>query len=133
CTPQKQPPARTTVCVVAPAAAAASCVGGGMTTAGSCANAMFAAKPRTGTRSRAPAIVHLLEAIGFLRCAPGDAPSPDGLLSRFAPHAPITNVAGPARGVITAPCTRMIPKSGYRFSDKIMRKRKIILLSDSRG
>jgi hypothetical protein len=75
----------------------------------------------------------LLEAIGFLRCAPYGPLCPDGLLSRFAQHAPITNAAAQARGPITASCTRMIPKSGYRFSDKIMRKRKITLLFDSRG
>jgi hypothetical protein len=40
-----------------------------MDTAGSCADARFTAKPRTGIKSSAPAIVHLLEAIGFLPCA----------------------------------------------------------------
>jgi hypothetical protein len=104
-----------------------------MDTAGSCADARFTAKPRTGIKSIAPAIVHLLEAIDFLPCAPCGPPFPNGLLGRFTQHAPITNTADQARGAITASCTRMIPKSGYRFSDKIMRKRKITLLFDSRG
>src|SRR5580704_18283378 len=98
------------VCVVAPSGAAASCAGDGMDTAGSCADARFTAKkftakPRTGIKSSAPAIVHLLEAIDFLRCAPCGPPSPDGLLGRFAQHAPITNAAAQARGAITASCT----------------------------
>src|SRR5580692_6367048 len=93
------------VCVVASAGAAASCAGGGMDTAGSCAEARFTAKPRTGIKSSAPAIVHLLEAIGFLRCAPCVAPSLGGLLGRFTQHAPITNAADRAGEPITASCT----------------------------
>jgi hypothetical protein len=68
-----------------------------METAGSCADARFTAKPRTGIKSSAPAIVHfleaILEAIEFLPCAPCGTRSPDGLLSRFAQHTPITNAA----------------------------------------
>src|SRR5580658_5266800 len=96
------------VWVAAPAGAVSSCVGGGMDTAGSCAEARFTAKPRTGIKSSAPAIVHLLEAIGFLRCAPFGPLCPDGLLGRLAQHAPITNAAAQARGAITASCTTLL-------------------------
>src|SRR3984957_19121665 len=84
-----------------------------MATAGSCADARFTAKPRTGIKSSAPAIVHLL-AIGFLRCAPWGATSLGGLLSQFAQHAPITRAASPSKSLMLLPGPKFPTHSANR-------------------